>query len=155
MKINIITVGAKAPQWVQQGYDEYARRLKGELAVNLIEIPTSKRTRGAALNRLVKWEGEQMLNALRSSDWVVALTEQGQLWDTRQLAKQLQAWREKGCDVSLLIGGPDGLAVESLARAQQQWSLSLLTFPHLMVRILVVEQLYRAFSILNQHPYHR
>lgn len=155
MKINIIACGTKPPAWIQQGYQEYIQRLSNEFTINLIEVSISKRTRGADLNRLIKCEGECMLNTIHSSDWVVALTEQGQLWNNQQLAMQLQTWRERGSNLCLLIGGPDGLSQEVLARAQQHWSLSPLTFPHLLVRILLVEQLYRAFSILNRHPYHR
>ncbi len=155
MKINLITVGKRPPEWIQQGYTEYAKRLSHHCTMNLVEIPAAKRAQGADIAQLRQREGEQMLQAIPQGNWVVTLTEHGQLWDTMQLARQLQTWRDKGYGLSLLIGGPDGLSAECVARAQQQWSLSLLTFPHLLVRILVVEQLYRAFSILHQHPYHR
>lgn len=155
MKINIISVGNKAPLWVKQGYEEYIKRLKGEFTINSIEIPMAKRTRGAILDRLIQVEGEQILASIGRYDWVVALTEQGQLWNTQELSAQLQIWRNQGHSLSFMIGGPDGFSTQVLARAQQHWALSPLTFPHLIVRILLAEQLYRAYSILCQHPYHR
>jgi 23S rRNA (pseudouridine1915-N3)-methyltransferase len=151
MKIRLIAVGKQMPSWVQVGYQEYARRC----ALDLIEIPTGRRTKNADIQRLIQREGEQMLAAIPPKDIVVVLDERGQLWNTQQLAQKLQQWQESAVGISLLIGGPDGLAPACFARAQQKWSLSPLTLPHLLVRIIVAEQIYRALSILQHHPYHR
>jgi len=155
VKISLIAVGKRPSDWVQTGYEEYAKRLPPDWALRLIEIPAGKRGKNVDLNRLIQREGEQMLAAIPAGDWVVALTEHGQLWNNQQLARQIQSWQEKGGGLSLLVGGPEGLAPACLAKANLQWSLSSLTFPHPLVRILVAEQLYRCFTILQNHPYHR
>lgn len=143
------------PDWVQIGYQEYARRLPRELTLELIEIPMAHRGKNADLPRLLKKEGEAMMAAIKPSDHVVSLDVTGKTWTTPQLAKQLSNWQSLGTDVCLLVGGPDGLAPECLQRAQQHWSLSALTFPHPLVRVVVAEALYRAWSINSGHPYHR
>ena len=126
-----------------------------DCAVQLVEIPAGKRSKGADLTRITHQEGEQTLAALPKGARVVALDVKGRAWSTEELAKELDAWRHDGRDVALLVGGPEGLAPECLSRAEQRWSLSSLTLPHPIVRIVVAEQLYRAWSILNHHPYHR
>ncbi len=155
MQINLIAVGKRMPGWIEAGYQEYAKRLPPECKLELIEIAAEKRSKGADLNRIKQHEGAQMLTAIPTRNQVAALDEQGQQWNTQQLAQQLQGWRESGQDVSLLIGGPEGLASACLEKAQIKWSLSRLTLPHPLVRIIVAEQIYRAWSILNHHPYHR
>lgn len=155
MKITLIAVGTKMPAWVQEGYQAYAKRLPSDFTIRCIEISASKRSKGVDIKRLIHQEGERMCAAIPAGDYVVALTEHGQLWNTQQFAAKLQIWRDTSRDVSMLIGGPEGLAPQCLAVAQQQWSLSPLTWPHPLVRILVAEQLYRAWSILHRHPYHR
>ncbi len=143
------------PDWVQQGYTEYARRLPPECRLRLVEIPAGKRGKGADLSRLKKQEGERMCAAIPKGALVIALELRGQAWDTPQLAQKLKGWLQGGRDVALLVGGPEGLAAECLARADSAWSLSPLTLPHPLVRIVVAEQLYRSWSILQHHPYHR
>jgi len=143
------------PGWVQTGYQEYSRRLPREIVLELIEIPLVHRGKNADLNRLIKKEGEAMLAAIKPSDYVVSLDVTGKPWTTAELAKQLTNWQQGGSDVCLLVGGPDGLAPECQSRAQQHWSLSALTFPHPLVRVIVAEALYRAWSINVGHPYHR
>lgn len=143
------------PQWVAEGYQEYAKRLPADFSLRLVEIPAMKRSKGVDVERLTQKEGERMCAAIPVGDHVVALTERGQLWDTVQFAGQLQVWRNTASGVSLLVGGPEGLAPACLARSRQQWSLSPLTWPHPLVRILIAEQLYRAWSLLHHHPYHR
>lgn len=115
----------------------------------------AKRTKAADTGRLIQQEGERMLGALPKGARVVALDVRGRPWSTQQLAGQLEAWMAGGRDVALLVGGPDGLAPECLERAEQTWSLSPLTLPHPLVRVVVAEQLYRAWSITQGHPYHR
>lgn len=143
------------PAWVTQGYAEYARRLPTDCALRLVEIPAGKRGKGADIARITQQEGEKMLAALPKGARVVALDVKGRPWSTEVLSRELDAWRHDGRDVALLVGGPEGLAPECVARAEQRWSLSNLTLPHPLVRIVVAEQLYRAWSILHNHPYHR
>lgn len=143
------------PAWVQQGYDEYARRLPVDFSIELIEIPLGQRGKNADIARAIKREGDSMLAAIDKSDHVVALEVKGQPWTTEKLAQQAANWQMMGCNVALLIGGPDGLSDECRQKARQQWSLSPLTLPHPLVRVLLAEQLYRAWSINQNHPYHR
>ncbi|TQV68262.1 23S rRNA (pseudouridine(1915)-N(3))-methyltransferase RlmH [Exilibacterium tricleocarpae] len=155
MRIRILAVGGKMPAWVTQGYQDYARRLPRELAVELVELPLGTRGKNAAVHKAVAREGEQMLAAVAAADRVIALDVRGRAWSTPQLAEQLAGWRMEGDNYSLLIGGPDGLAPACLARADMSWSLSPLTLPHPLVRVLLIEQLYRAWTILQNHPYHK
>jgi 23S rRNA (pseudouridine1915-N3)-methyltransferase len=141
--------------WVKSGYDEYAKRLPRECRLQLVEIPAGKRGKGANLARAIQEEGERMLAALPKEAHVIALDMRGKQWDTPQLAQQLKDWLQDGHDVALLTGGPDGLAESCLKRADHLWSLSKLTLPHPLVRIVVAEQLYRAWTLLKGHPYHR
>jgi 23S rRNA (pseudouridine1915-N3)-methyltransferase len=155
MRIYLIAVGANLPHWVQEGYAEYAKRFAGDWQLQLIEIPAGKRGKNADLARLMHDEGERMLKAVPKSSRVIALDVRGEQWDTPTLARQAQKWQLTHSAVSLLIGGPEGLAPICYQHAAQKWSLSLLTLPHGLVRVVVAEQLYRAWSILHQHPYHR
>lgn len=143
------------PAWVQAGYREYATRLPRECALNLIEIPAGKRSPNADLTRLIRAEGERLQAAVPSGSRIIALDERGREWNTAELADQLTGWLREGRDLSLLVGGPDGLDAPCRDRAEQLWSLSRLTLPHPLVRIVVAEQLYRAWSLLHHHPYHR
>ena len=155
MRIRLIAVGTKMPSWVEAGVKEYQKRLPPELKFEVKEIAMGKRGKGADLQRAILKEGQQMLEAIGSGDKVIALDVLGKAWSTEKLAEQLQNWQFEGNNISLLVGGPDGLAPDCLARADQKWSLSALTMPHPLVRILLAEQLYRAWTINNNHPYHR
>ncbi|MGJ3493390.1 Ribosomal RNA large subunit methyltransferase H [Piscirickettsia salmonis] len=155
MKINLIAVGKKMPAWVKAGFDEYARRLPVSCALQLLEIEAAKRGKRFDVNRALRQEGTAMIEAIPKGNLIVALDVKGKAWSTEQLAGQLEHWQGVGRDVSLLIGGPEGLAAECLAKAEARWSLSALTLPHPLVRIVVAEQLYRAWTVLNHHPYHR
>jgi len=151
--IDLICIGQKMPTWINQGFQEYAQRLPAQCRLKLIEIPLKKRSKRADLTRLQQQEGTQMLKYV--AEHVIALDERGQLWNSEQLALQLKHWLAHYSHVALLIGGPEGLASQCLQRAHQHWSLSALTLPHPLVRIIVAEQIYRAWSVLNHHPYHR
>ena len=155
MKLNLLAVGQKMPQWVIEGYNEYARRMPRECQLNLQEIARSKRGKSGSSGQWMQEEGKRIMTALPQNDYVVALEVGGRNWSTEQLAEQLKNWQASGRDVSLLIGGPDGLSDECQQRADQKWSLSNLTLPHPLVRIVVAEQLYRAWTVLQNHPYHR
>ena len=155
MKIKLLAVGTKMPAWVTQGYDEYARRMPSDMQLQLQELNLGFRGKGADLKRAIAKEGEQMLAAIPAQDHVIALDVLGTPWSTEQLAKQCGDWRMGGRNVTLLVGGPDGLSQTCVARADQRWSLSPLTLPHPLVRVLLAEQIYRAWSLLNNHHYHK
>ena len=154
MRIKFIVVGTKMPAWIQTGYQEYARRLPRELQLELIEVSLAHRGKNADIPRILKKEGEAMMAAIKPSDFVVSLDVTGKSWTTTGLSKQLSKWQSLGSDICLLVGGPDGLSPECSERAQQKWSLSALTFPHPLVRVLIAEALYRAWSVNAGHPYH-
>tara|TARA_R110002096_G_scaffold388179_2_gene582457 strand:- start:1252 stop:1689 length:438 start_codon:yes stop_codon:yes gene_type:complete len=143
------------PEWVSQGYNEYARRMPPELSLDLVEIPLAHRGKNPDIPRLMQREGDAILSTLGPRDRVIALEVGGRNWSTEKLAGQLESWQLDGRDVSFLVGGPDGLADACRDRADQLWSLSALTLPHPLVRILLAEQLYRAWSVTRNHPYHR
>ena len=155
MQIHLLAVGEKMPRWVQDGYGEFAKRLPPECALRLVEVPAGRRGKGGDVARAIRDEGRRMLAAIPGNARVVALEVRGRPWSTEELSERLAAWLAGGRDLALLVGGPDGLAPECTARADERWSLSPLTLPHPLVRILVAEQLYRAWSILRNHPYHR
>ncbi|WGL16474.1 23S rRNA (pseudouridine(1915)-N(3))-methyltransferase RlmH [Microbulbifer bruguierae] len=158
MKVRILAAGGKMPGWVQEGYNEYAKRLPRELTLEMVEIPLGNRGQknsAALVEKARQKEGEAMLAAIGPRDHVVALEVKGKSWSTEQLSRELADWQMSGDNVSLLIGGPDGLSADCLARANQKWSLSALTMPHPLVRVLLAEQLYRAWTLLAGHPYHK
>lgn len=143
------------PAWVEEGFAEYARRLPPEVALRLVEIPAVSGAKKDGRARILQREAERLLAAIPGQALTLALDVSGQLWTTEELARRLSAWMGTGRDVALLVGGPEGLAPACLELASERWSLSRLTFPHPLVRVIVAEQLYRAWSILRKHPYHR
>lgn len=143
------------PSWVTSAYADYSKRLPKELKPQLLELPLGKRSQQTPPDKAIQREGETMLAAIPAQSYVIALDIPGKAYTTAQLATQLTAWQQYAKPLVLLIGGPDGLAPACLARANSTWSLSPLTLPHPLVRIIVIEQLYRAWSILQHHPYHR
>ena len=155
MRLRLICVGQKMPDWVSAGYNDYARRMPPELPLELTEIPMAHRGKNPDIARLMQRESDAILSAVGTRDRVVALEVGGRPWSTEKLASQLENWQQDGRDVAFLVGGPDGLADACRQRADQQWSLSPLTLPHPLVRILLAEQLYRAWTITRNHPYHR
>lgn len=155
MRARLIAVGERMPGWVAEGFAEYAKRLSRELRLELVEIKPGTRGKGRDDARAVVDEGATLLAALPRGAHVVALDGRGAAWSSEQLADQLSNWRMAGRELAFLVGGPDGHAREVLQRADQRWSLGPLTLPHMLVRLVVAEQLYRAVTILNGHPYHR
>ena len=143
------------PDWVNKGYNEYAKRLTGDCQLKMVEITPGKRGKNADLARIKIQEGERILSAIPKRSLVVALEVTGKAWTTEELSRQLDHWLHGGQDIALLIGGPEGLSEACIDRADIKWSLSSLTLPHPLVRVLLSEQLYRAYSILKHHPYHR
>ncbi|MHA2940037.1 23S rRNA (pseudouridine(1915)-N(3))-methyltransferase RlmH [Vibrio sp. RC27] len=155
MKIQLVAVGTKMPNWVDVGFKEYQRRFPNDIPLELIEIPAGKRGKNADIARILDKEGEAMLNAIVKGSRIVTLDIPGKPWDSHQLAHQLDRWKLDGRDVAILIGGPEGLAPACKQAAEQSWSLSPLTLPHPLVRVVMAESLYRAWSITTNHPYHR
>ncbi len=154
MQIQLIAIGTRMPDWVETGFNDYAKRLPREWRFQVREIPLRRRGKAGDNQRLVEEEGRQMLSVLGKARGI-ALDSRGHQWDTEALADKLFGWLQEGKDLGFLIGGPEGLAPACLQRAEIRWSLSRLTFPHPLVRILVVEQLYRAWTLMQGHPYHR
>lgn len=155
MRIRLISVASRMPRWVEQGYHEYAKRLPTDLPLDLVEVPLATRGKNADIARLMRREGEQMLAATQAGERIVTLEVTGRSWSTEELASHLENWRLEARNVNLMVGGPEGLAAEVAERSEQRWSLSALTLPHPLVRILLAEQLYRAWTIINRHPYHK
>ena len=155
MKIRLFAIGTRLPSWVEQGYRDYARRLRGGWSLELVEIPAAKRSARSPAARAREEEGERLLAALPARADLVALDERGTGLTSAELARRLAGWQGRGLPLALVVGGPDGLSARCLERASLRWSLSPLTLPHALVRVVVAEQIYRAWSILNRHPYHR
>lgn len=158
MNLVLATVGTRMPSWVDAAVAEYTKRLPPACRFELREVPPAPR--GSSRNRgpveeAIRREGEQLLRAAPAGARVVALDERGAMWSSDELAKRLGEWLAEGRDTVFLAGGPDGLAPACRERAELTWSLSRLTLPHALVRVVVAEQLWRAWSILDRHPYHR
>lgn len=155
MRIRLISIGNKMPGWIEEGWQTYAKRLPSEIQLELVEIPLARRSKNADIKRLIQQEGALMLAKVPSGERIITLEVDGKPWSTEQLACELDKWRLEAQPINLLIGGPEGLAEEVCALSKQKWSLSPLTLPHPLVRVLVAEQLYRAWTILSGHPYHK
>ncbi len=155
MKLKVLAIGPKMPAWVDSAVAEYAKRMPRDLALEFVPLPLGTRGKNADTERAIQREGDAMLASIRPTDQVVALDLSGKAWSTPDLAHQLEEWRLAARDLCFLIGGPDGLDARCLARAEQRWCLSNLTLPHPLVRVLLAEQLYRAWTITQNHPYHK
>jgi len=155
LRIHLLAVGTKMPTWVVTATEEYLSRMPAHCQVVVRELAAEKRTKSSDLNRICELEGEKLLAAIPAGSLVIALDVLGKSWSTEQLSGQLDQWLASGQDIVLLVGGPEGLSKACLQRADQKWSLSALTFPHPLVRVILAEQLFRAWSILSNHPYHR
>jgi len=155
MLIRLLAIGNKMPVWVEQGFADYAKRFPPSCHLELVEISASKRTKNSVDKQLIEQEGNKLLTAIKPGNHIIALEIKGQMWSTEQLAAHLKNWQAGRRNIDLLVGGPDGLSDSCLQKAETKWSLSPLTLPHPLVRILIAEQLYRAVSILQKHPYHR
>jgi 23S rRNA (pseudouridine1915-N3)-methyltransferase len=155
MRLRVIAVGTRMSGWVEAAWNDYARRLRGADALELVEIPVSRRHGAGDAPRAVRLEAERILALLEPREYAVALDERGRSFTTLQLSAWLAERRTEGRPLSFIIGGPDGLDASVGTRAQLRWSLSALTFPHALARVLVAEQLYRASTVLAGHPYHR
>lgn len=155
MRIHLVTVGNKAPAWVVEGYNEYAKRMPPEARLELVEVKPEPREGGKTPEQMMAAEAKRILAAIPKGATVIALDERGRDTDTKALAKLLESWLGGGADVAMVVGGPDGLAPEIKTRAASLLRLSSLTLPHALVRVLLAEALYRAWSVVKGHPYHR
>lgn len=155
MQLVIVSVGTKMPAWVDTAFDEYAKRMPPECRVILKEIRPVERTGGKTAESAMQQERSRIVAALPKGARIIALDERGKDLTTMQLSQQLTQWQQDGRDVALIIGGADGLDADFKTRADGLLRLSSLTLPHGMVRVLLAEQLYRAWSITQNHPYHR
>ena len=155
MKLLIVAVGNKAPAWVDDGFDEYARRMPPEARIELIEVKPEPREAGKTPAQMMAAEARRILAAVPAGAKLVALDERGKDLSTRDLAARISTWQREGDDIALVIGGPDGLADEVKSRAVLLLRLSSLTLPHALVRVILAEALYRAVSLNQGHPYHR
>lgn len=155
MKIFLIAVGKKVPSWVNEGYKEYAKRLSQDCTLELIEVESGKRSKKYSASETKAEDAKNILKALPDDSFVVVLDESGKEFSTRTLAKKLDSMMLSGKNIALLVGGADGLDSSVKEIANEIWSLSQLTLPHPLVRVLIAEQIYRAWSLLKNHPYHR
>ena len=155
MKLLIVTVGHKMPEWVTQGFREYVKRMPREAKIELLEIKPEPRTTGKTTEQIIQAEAQRILHALPANCLRIALDERGVTLTTKQLAAHMQDWMRAGHDVAFIIGGADGLHESVKKSVQQLMALSALTLPHAFVRVLLAEQLYRAHSLMHNHPYHR
>lgn len=160
MKLRVISIGQKMPKWIQTGFDDYFKRIQPMLTTEIVELPAAKRAKNPSEANLVQYreqEGQAILQAhaqaSREQLWVLDV--RGKSMSTERLAERLSAAMQLGDDIALVIGGADGVSPEVLASADYKWSLSELTLPHPLVRVVLMEQLYRAMSINHNHPYHR
>ena len=155
MNITLLAIGKNMPPWVTQGVAEYTQRMPSQYRVQWSEIPMEKRGKNADLGKIIAIEEEKITRALPKNSIIIALDRMGKTFDTPTLAKHLQTWHDNQQDIAWVIGGPEGLSSDFLKKTSLTWSLSALTLPHPLVRVLIAEQLYRAYSIIVNHPYHR
>jgi 23S rRNA (pseudouridine1915-N3)-methyltransferase len=155
VKARLIAVGEHPPGWVAEGFAEYRKRLSHWLPLDLVEIAPGVRGKGRDAARATHDEGQRVLAALPKQGLVVALDGRGRQHSSEDLAQRMEHWRQQGRDLAFLVGGPEGHAPEVMARADERWSLGPLTLPHMLVRLVLAEQLYRACTLLANHPYHR
>ncbi len=155
MLIKVAAIGQRMPQWVTTAWQQYARRFPQAVSLELAELAMRRKAKNADIERLRVQEGRALLAAVPKGARAIALDIKGKSWSTRELASEFEGWMSGGRDICLLIGGPDGLSADCLSAVGESWSLGPLTLPHPLVRVVLAEQLYRAWSIVNHHPYHR
>lgn len=158
MKLRILSIGHKMPAWVQSGVEEYFKRIQPMMSTEIVELPPAKRSKNpspAEIDKYKQQEGQAILHARHPKERLWVLEVRGKMLSTEALANKLSTAMQDGADIALVIGGADGVSAEVLAAADFKWSLSDLTLPHPLVRVILIEQLYRAMSINNNHPYHR
>ncbi len=155
MEIHLLAIGTRMPGWVDEGFNEYSRRLGRDCEIVLKALPSPRKSKTENSAKVKQQEGELLLAAIPPDAYAVALHEHGKMLDTVAISQKLGDWFEQYRRVALIVGGADGLSEECLAACKERWSLSRMTFPHSLVRVIVAEQIYRAYSLLHNHPYHR
>lgn len=155
MKVRLLTLGHKMPEWVEAAFNTYNQRLPQHLKLDLVEINAINRQKNLSTAQIKALEAEALSKHMDASDYTVALDEKGKAVSTQDWAKALDDWQMMGQNINIIIGGADGLDHSIKQQANQLWSLSRMTFPHQLVRVIIAEQLYRAHSLLTNHPYHR
>ena len=155
MEIHLLAIGTRMPGWIDEGFEEYSRRLGRDCRLVLKALPSPRKSKSQYSAGVKQQEGELLLAAIPDDAYTIALDEYGKMHDTVAISRKLGDWFEQYRRVAVLIGGADGLSAECLAACKERWSLSRMTFPHSLVRVIVAEQIYRAYSVLNNHPYHR
>lgn len=155
MRINLLSLAHKMPDWVETAFNEYNQRLPKHLSLNHVAIAPANRSKNQTVEQIKQAEAEAIGRYLKPRQLNIALDERGKNIDTAYVAEQLSLWQMQGDDVNIIIGGADGLHADIIQQSQQRWSLSALTFPHQLVKVIIVEQIYRGYSLLNNHPYHR
>lgn len=155
MRINLIAVGKRIPAWVENSFNEYSKRLPRELSVNLVEIPPATQSGKSSTEIRINKEIKLIQSAIPKDNLVIVLDEHGKLFSSIQLAKKFEDYMQQSQDISIIIGGADGLGGNFNKSADEIWSLSKMTLPHALVRTIIIEQIYRAWTIINNHPYHR
>ncbi|MCH9745769.1 MAG: 23S rRNA (pseudouridine(1915)-N(3))-methyltransferase RlmH [Proteobacteria bacterium] len=154
MKIDLVVIGKKMPDWIQTGINHYQKQLPAQLNFSLIALEAQRR-KGKNITQIKELEGELILKAVKGAQLIIAFDERGKQHTTKAIAQNLNNWQQNGEHIALIIGGADGLSDSVKSSANQLWGLSNLTLPHSMARLLAVEQIYRAHSLLTNHPYHR
>ncbi|MEC9375696.1 MAG: 23S rRNA (pseudouridine(1915)-N(3))-methyltransferase RlmH [Pseudomonadota bacterium] len=155
MHINVLSIGSRPPNWLNEGINHYKQRLPNYIKLKFIELKPQHRSRSKSIEFCLEEEGKRLIKAIPSDSYVLALDENGEHWNSKDLAAQMEIALGNRTNLTLMIGGPDGLSDICKDRADKIWSLSSLTFPHMLVRLLLSEQIYRALKIIDSHPYHR
>lgn len=155
LKCTVITLGNKMPGWVVQGSNDYAKRFNDGILLKIIEIPLIRRSKSSDLTRILDKESSLIKEALPNGARIIALEIEGKAFSSEELAQHISKLQNTSSHLCFLIGGPEGLSTEILKLCDERWSLSKLTLPHPLVRIILLETLYRAWSIMNNHPYHK
>ena len=155
MRTYLVAAGKRMPAWVTAGFNEYNKRLPRELRLNLVEIAPVVRSKSTSTQKITAEEARRIRAAMPENALVIALDEHGAQFDSATLSRKIEAWSRQGQDLAFIIGGADGLDADLKQTADMLWSLSPMTLPHALTRIILVEQIYRAWTILQKHPYHR
>jgi len=155
MRLTLVTIGNRMPDWVNRAVEEYSKRFPPELFLTIKALPPEKRNKNSEKIKIQQGEKEKILSVIPKDNYLVALDEHGKQQDTKRLSQRIQGWMQDSQNITFVIGGTDGLDKEVLAKANETWSLSNFTLPHGLARVVLVEQLYRAWTLLKNHPYHR
>ncbi|OED43858.1 23S rRNA (pseudouridine(1915)-N(3))-methyltransferase RlmH [Chromatiales bacterium (ex Bugula neritina AB1)] len=155
MEIHLLAIGTRMPKWIDDGFAEYSRRPGRDCKLVLKEIPSPRKSKSEEASRIKRLEGDLLMAAVPDGAYRVALDEKGKMHSTKSVAEKLSGWFDSHRRVAIIIGGADGLSDAALDSCNERWSLSRMTFPHSLVRVILAEQIYRAYSLLNNHPYHR